>query len=371
MLRRKLARHGSACLSQTAVPCYDLVAMIGSLNFGGKRELLARGLLWSGASFLLSKLPARNSLFVLNYHRIGNPDDDLFDPGVFEATADQLNDQISYLKRYVSLVTLEEALGFIEGTIQEKARRCRLLITFDDGYLDNYEIAYPILRSHGAQGVFFLVTSMVGSCQVPWWDQIAYLVKTARRRRFSLRYPAELVVDLEENGLTESLRAILRLYKQPENSDPARFIREIAEGAKGEDLPGTLRRFLNWDEAREMRKGGMAIGSHTHSHHVLSQLEPDRQYEELSKSRAILKEQLGVEADVLAYPVGGRSSFTDQTQMIAREAGYRAAFSYYGGTNLPGNTSPYDVNRIAMGGQSWSRFRVQTAFCKSTGNYWP
>jgi hypothetical protein len=75
--------------------------MMGGLNFRGKRELLARGLLWSGASFLLSRLPARDSLLVLNYHRIGNPDDDLFDPGVFEATADQFNDQISHQKRRV------------------------------------------------------------------------------------------------------------------------------------------------------------------------------------------------------------------------------------------------------------------------------
>jgi peptidoglycan/xylan/chitin deacetylase (PgdA/CDA1 family) len=156
--------------------------------------LLARGLLWSGASFLLSQLPARDSLLVLNYHRIGNAEDDLFDPGVFSATAEQFDNQIAYLKRRLSLVTLDEALAFIDGTIKEKTRRCRVLITFDDGYLDNYEIAYPILRSHGAQGVFFLATGMVGSCELPWWDRIAYLVKTARRRRFSLRYPAELSI---------------------------------------------------------------------------------------------------------------------------------------------------------------------------------
>ena len=167
-----------------------------------------------------------------------------------------------------------------------------MLITFDDGYLDNYEIAYPILRSHGTQGVFFLATSMVGTCHVPWWDHIAYLMKTARSRRFSLRYPADLAVDIDGNGLTESLRAILRSYKRPDNADPARFIRELAEEAKGEEPPGTLRRFLNWDEAREMTRGGMAIGSHTHSHCVLSQLQPDQQYEELSKSRAILKEKV-------------------------------------------------------------------------------
>ena len=333
--------------------------------------MLARGLLWSGASFLLSQLPARDSLLVLNYHRIGNSDEDLFDPGVFSATADRFNEQISYLKRHVSLVTLEEALAFIDGSLKEKVRRCRVLITFDDGYLDNYDIAYPILRSHGAQGIFFLATGMVGSCQVPWWDHIAYLVKTTRRRRFSLRYPAGLVVDIDRNGLTESLEAVLKLYKQPDNSDPARFIRELAEEAKGEELPGTLRRFLNWDEAREMSRGGMAIGSHTHSHHVLSQLEPERQCEELSESRAILKEKLGIEADVLAYPVGRKASFLDRTQRIARDAGYRAAFSSYGGTNLQGKTSPYDVKRTKMVSQSWSRFRARTAVCRFTGSYWP
>jgi peptidoglycan/xylan/chitin deacetylase (PgdA/CDA1 family) len=262
-------------------------------------------------------------------------------------------------------------LAFIDGKNKEQTRRCRVLITFDDGYLDNYEIAYPVLRAQGVQGVFFVATSMVGSCTVPWWDQIAYLVKTARRRRFSLSYPADLAVDLDKNGLTESLQSILKLYKMPENSDPARFIRELAEEAEGEELPTTLRRFLNWDEAREMTRGGMVIGSHTHSHHVLSQLDPERQFDELSRSRAILKEEIGVEADVLAYPVGGRTSFTGQTQKLAQEAGYRAAFSFYGGTNLPGKTSSYDVRRIGIGGQSWSRFQVQAAICRLTGQYWP
>lgn len=345
--------------------------MTGGLNFGGKRELLAHGLFWSGASFLLSRLPARNSLLVLNYHRIGNPDEDLFDPGVFSATADQFNDQISFLKRHVSLVTLEEALGFIEGTIKEKIRRCRVLVTFDDGYRDNYDLAYPILRSHGVQGIFFLATGMVGSCHLPWWDHIAYLVKTAQKRQFSLHYPADLVVDIDQNGLDESLRAILALYKRPDNADPARFIQELAEEAKGGDPPQTLRRFLDWTEAREMIAGGMAIGSHAHSHHVLSQLKPDQQFKELSQSRAILKEQLGIKADALAYPVGTRTSFTDQTQAAARDAGYLAAFSFYGGTNLPGKISPYDVNRIGIDDQSWSRFRVQTSVCRFTGKFWP
>lgn len=339
--------------------------------FKGKRELIARGLFWSGITFLLGQLPERDALLVLNYHRIGNHDGDPFDAGVFSATGDQFYEQISYLKRRVSLVDLQEALAFVDGTIKEKSHPFRLLITFDDGYLDNYQVAFPILRSHGVQGVFFLVTSMIGSSHVPWWDHIAYLIKTARKRRFSLHYPVDLAIDLDKDGLTKSLRDVLSLYKRSENIDPARFIRDLEVEAKGKDVPATPRRFLNWEEAREMIGGGMAIGSHTHSHPVLCQLGSEQQRQELAQSRALLREQLCIEADTLAYPVGGRESFSEQTQVLAKELGYRAAFSFHGGTNIPGKTFPFDIKRIAIGDQSWSRFRVQAAICRLTGNYWP
>jgi len=336
-----------------------------------KGELLAQGLFWSGATWLIGQLPERDLLLVLTYHRIGNREEDPFDPDAFSATAEQLDEQISYLKRHVSLVNLEEALAFIDGTIHDKTRRCRALITFDDGYLDNYTVAYPILRSHGVQGVFFLATSLVGSCKVPWWDHIAYLMKTARQRRFRLHYPADLVVDVDKRGITKTLRDVFGLYYKPQNTDPTRFIRELKEEAKGNDPPATMRRFLDWNEAREMRSGGMAIGSHTHSHQVLSQLGPDQQRQELAHSRTLLKEQLGTAADVLAYPVGARSSFSDETQRLAREVGYHAAFSFYGGTNLRGRTQPYDVKRVTHGDRSWRRFRVRGAICRATGYYWP
>ena len=196
-------------------------------------------------------------------------------------------------------------------------------------------------------------------------------MKTARRRQFSLRYPADLVVDVDKNGMRKSLRNVLTLYKTPDNTDPTRFMRELREEAMGKDLPVTLRRFLNWDEARKMISGGMAIGSHTYSHRVLSQLGLEEQRQELAQSRALLREQLSIEADVLAYPVGNTTSFSEQTQNLARETGYRAAFSFHGGTNQQGMMRRYDVKRVGVGDQSWSRFRVQAAICRFTGNYWP
>jgi len=339
--------------------------------FSGKRELLARGLFWSGATFVLNHLAERDSLLILNYHRIGNSAEDPFDPGTFSATAEQLDDQISYLKTCVSLVTLEEALAFIESAPSEKKPRSRVLITFDDGYLDNYELAFPVLRSHGVQGVFFLVTSYVGTSHIPWWDRIHYLMKTARQKRYTLNYPSELLVDTENDGLGRSRQSVLSLYKRPDNTEPKQFFGELREATQGEEPSETSRRFLDWNEAREMIRGGMAIGSHTHTHPIVSQLAAEQQRGELAQSRALLREHLGIDARVLAYPVGGLKSLSEQTEELAREAGYRAAFSFHGGINLPGKMRHYNVNRVGVGDQSWPRFCVQASVCRVTRHYWP
>jgi peptidoglycan/xylan/chitin deacetylase (PgdA/CDA1 family) len=58
-------------------------------------------------------------------------------------------------------------------------RDTRVLLTFDDGCRDNYDLAFPILRSHGVQGVFFLPTAFIGTDAIAWWDEIANLIQRA------------------------------------------------------------------------------------------------------------------------------------------------------------------------------------------------
>ena len=199
-------------------------------NFEMRREWLPRRLVWDGASSLLSKLPARDSLLVLNYHRIGNAEDDLFVPCVFSATAEQFEEQIATLKRNVSTITLEEALAFIDGSLKERTPRCRVLITFNDGYLDNYRIAYSILRSHGVQGVFFLVTSMVGSSHVPWWDQISYMMKTSKNHRFGFRYPVDFKVDINRTTSRRACELSCDCTRDPRTLNPNVLCRRLLRG---------------------------------------------------------------------------------------------------------------------------------------------
>jgi len=334
----------------------------------GKREFVARACAQTGITKVLEKLPQRSVLIILNYHRVGDAAETPFDSGTFSATAAELDLQIRYFQSRFEMATLETALAMLNG---EAPRRTSVLITFDDGYLDNYVLAFPILRKHGVQGAFFLPTGFIGEEKVPWWDAIAYMVKKCRKQSIHLDYPTPATFDLENDGARRVSMQILHAFIQPEVKDSARFIaklEEICETPRPERSQERL--FLNWDEAREMQDHGMTFGSHTHTHDILSKLSPQRQREEVCQSREILESELKQKIDTLAYPVGQRYCFSADTVEALKKTGYRAAFSFYGGLNRPGETQPFDICRFSVGDQSYARLRLQTSLAAISGTRW-
>ncbi|HEX7362118.1 MAG TPA: polysaccharide deacetylase family protein [Bryobacteraceae bacterium] len=329
------------------------------------KNTIANWLERSGAGALLGALPKRNVLMVFNYHRIGNPRSTLYDPDVFSATAAGLEAQVAFLKKRLPLIGLAEALEIAGG--KRKLTGAAGLITFDDGYRDNFDLAFPILRSHGAPAVFFLVSSYVGSSYVPWWDEIAYLAKHSKKDTVRLQYPHELIFENVRADPGVLAGKVTALYKQPD-VDGERLLESLAEACQTE-RPGQSaeRLFLDWDEARAMLRGGMDIASHTHTHRILSKLTPEEQYSEAFESKRILDSQLCIRVAAMAYPVGLRSSFSAETGQALERAGYRAAFSFYGGLNSDQIMSAFDIRRCAVDPRSAELFRLRTALTSLTG----
>ncbi len=334
----------------------------------GKREFVARMCAGTGVTKILESLRQRQVLIVLNYHRIGSATETPFDSGTFSATPEELDAQIAYFKSRFEMATLEKAVAMLNGNAP---RGTSILITFDDGYLDNYTLAFPILRKHGVQGVFFLPTAFIGAGKVPWWDAIAYMIKKCRKKSIHLEYPEPGTFDLENNGAAQVSMQILHVFIQPAVEDSERFITELEEACETlRPETSSERLFLNWEEAREMQGHGMAFGSHTHAHDILSKLSRERQRDELVRSRAILEDELGGQIDTLAYPVGQRFCFSADTVDALKGTGYRAAFSFYGGLNRPGEMHPFDICRFSIGDQSYARLRLQTSLAAVSGTRW-
>lgn len=338
-------------------------------SYRGKREMLSLALTSPGIDSMLRLFPSTNRLLVLNYHRIGDSTANPYDPTVFSATEAEFTQHMEFISRYTEPVELS---AIVNGTLRASRRRTLVHVTFDDGYLDNYELAYPILRRIGIPASFYLPTAFIGTGVVPWWDAIAWMLKHTKKRSLRLEYPHPLMLDLESESWPRSLTEVLTLYKQPTMQDSDRFFREL-EAALDFARPGAdaTRCFLNWDEARTMMAQGMSFGGHTHTHPILSQLTKDQQRDELSISRDAIARELGSAPLAIAYPVGMSSSFTRETETLAQELGYTAGFSFYGGVNALPIGNRYDIMRVAVSNTSQRRFQLQCSFGMALGHWWP
>ena len=319
---------------------------------------------------ILEAGPKHNALLVLNYHRIGDQAATPFDEGVFSATASEFEAQVRLVQKRNGLVTLNEALNLLQN--DKPFRGVPVLLTFDDGYRDNYELAFPILRSLGAQATFFLVSSFIGTDAIPWWDKIAWLVRQSPRNKLQLGFPTPFECNLPPGRRFVEIRSVLKHFKHSPAADAERYLSELEDACRSAKPPSTdAPLFMTWDEARAMLKGGMAIGSHTRTHRVLSQLSDEEQAQEVAQSDATLCQELGTKIETFAYPVGGRTEVTRAVRAALQERGYRAAFSYYGGVNSPGSIEPFDTRRLSVDAPTpFARFRMRVALAALTNGYW-
>jgi peptidoglycan/xylan/chitin deacetylase (PgdA/CDA1 family) len=310
----------------------------------GKKELLAK--IFDGAGLLpLIRRFQRSQIVVINYHRI-KPDEGVkgvpFDEGVYGPSQAAFERQIRWLRRDFDVVGESDLLSLVRGR-QFKGRFA--VITFDDGYRDNYTLAYPVLRANAAPAIFFICPDIIDSRRLGWWDVIAYLVKSTEKTSISVR-GTNIAIEGNGRAAIQRLQSLMKLGKA---SETAGLLDEISQSC-GVALPDAQlqsEQFMTWAEVREVSGNGVAIGSHTHTHRVLATLEEAAQRWELEQSKRELEGQLRTPVRTIAYPVGGYDHFSPATMRIAQQCGYEAAFSFHTGANYSGAINPYNMKRIA------------------------
>jgi len=320
------------------------------------------GLLWA-----FEQLPSRPGVVVFGYHRIGNRDECEYNRDLFSASAEQFDYQLSYIKRHIPVLLPHEFAELMDK--KKPITRLHAIITFDDGYLDNYTVAFPLLRQHNLRAAFFLTTSFVGSSCLPYWDEIAYLVRNTGCPFLPVPCGSPVTVDLRA-GREKAISQLVEAYKSEDNRDSAAFMQQLRTEAQVQTpvrRPTPRRHFIDWNEAREMASADMEIGAHTHTHPILSRLTECQQQAELQKAKAVLEQNLGLRVTSLAYPNGGPGDFTAETQRIARDVGFTTAFSYYGGVNPADGGERFNLLRIAPRAQAQA-FRAELALMSCLGH---
>ena len=294
---------------------------------------------------LIANAVLPNGLYCFNYHRIGEASLTEYDPNVFSCNEANFVEHMKYIKKHFTVVTLEDLPVIFKGKIADKRYA---LITFDDGYIDNYTKAFPILLENEISATFFLATNFMNNAEIPWWDKIAYLVRHAQVDEIKLNNWPDIIT-LSKEDVPTSIRKVLDIVKINNGSTIEEIIIELEQKLyiPNPDLMNKEPLFMTWDMAREMQSAGMSFGSQTCSHRIMSHLSIDEQDFEAKASKEMIEKELNSSIKAFAYPVGGKDSFTADTIEIIKKY-YQVSFSFISGINTSKYLNEFSIERISV-----------------------
>jgi peptidoglycan/xylan/chitin deacetylase (PgdA/CDA1 family) len=312
---------------------------------------------WTFHDSSLSRWRHRGKVIVLMYHRVLTRDevvDQSVQPGMYVLDS-VFAQQMSFVKDNFTVLSLQELLElWRNGAWNERARYC--VITFDDGWLDNYRHAYPVLKRLGIPATIFLPTDYVGSEAWFWPDQLAYLftIVAQREAKDNDLKGVERLLSAFLNGnaplLAEALtRRELRTDEIIERCKalPIQQINELINGLATElevALPSG-RVIVNWDEVREMSVAGLSFGSHSCSHRIMTTIAPDEVSKELLRSAQVLLDEGVNYVPVFCYPNGNSDV---HIQRLVQASGYQAAVSVRMGVEGRKPENQYAIRRVGI-----------------------
>ncbi len=333
-----------------------------------KKLLLAKCLVSGRVLSPLSRIRAacRTDIPILAYHRIwdiGEEDKFPFDVELVSACIADFRWQMEYVRQNFDPITFDKLLKIIDGEISAPPRP--IIITFDDGFEDNYQHAFPVLNSLDIPATIFLSTGYIGGEQTFWSDRLAQLflrASTGDLNVSGLGGPIRFSADVASRR--QAIRSVLGELKRMPNERRLEVLSDLeAEfGSAGDERSAPESRPMNWNQVREMAIAGIEFGSHTVTHPILANLTDDDLRFELVESRRVIEEQIGKSVSVISYPVGGRTAFNDRVRQAVALAGYRLGVSYLPGTNrLPG------IDHYGMCRQHVERYTERPYFAAMLG----
>ncbi len=307
-----------------------------------KRELLARTLDVTGCGHLLRMGRSWNGVLILNYHRIGEPGDSLFDRNLWSASAEDFDRQIEFLSKNFELIGLSD----LEHSLSQPLGRF-VMVTFDDGYRDNFSIAFPILKSHGVSATFFISTGFIDRPSVPWWDELAWMTRTTSIGSLPANEWLPSSVSLSQLDRERAFGRFLAVYKSLGNELTGMYLDFLADALGTGRCPASLATdlWMTWDMLREMQAGGMTFGGHSVTHPILANQMADQQDWEVGECQRRLVAELGGPIDAFSYPNGKPESFNEFTRAALRAHGFRWAFAHAGGFCQPESFDRWALRR--------------------------
>jgi peptidoglycan/xylan/chitin deacetylase (PgdA/CDA1 family) len=278
------------------------------------RLLFCTGLLWWAR-----RRAAKLGVVVITLHRVLPDleyDSTELQPGM-AVRASTFQHFLEYISRHCECVLPGDAsLG---PDLAASRRRPRLALTFDDGWKDNYETAFPLSRKHGIRFTIFICPQMITRREGFWTETIGGLWATAHRAG-----KADLISALCGAESSRSADALIESLKHISAKDREARIDQLQSAlAAYTERAGTAKeQLLTWPDVKEMAAAGISFGSHTNTHAILTDIPGSDAVRELTGSKSAIEAELSACAS-FAYPNG---DWSPQIRDLVAQSGYQAAF---------------------------------------------
>ena len=304
-----------------------------------------RVLYHSGLLALARRLRQRDRAVILRYHAITDGGDVPYAAPDICLPVQALRLQMAFVRRAYRPVRWDELTQALRthGPLPPRA----LAVTFDDGYADNYHLAFPVLRALGIPATIYVATGGVSDGE-PFW--VAAVRVLALRARGEIRIPGLAPVAAASNGdPAPVVKTIVRALVPLDTAERRDRLMAAASGAGVDlraELAGTM---LTWAQVRELAAGGWTIGAHTVTHGNVGLMAPDEAEREIVASRDSLAEASGAPVVDFCYPnTGGRHRYySEEVAATLRRHGFVSG-AISGSSGIGRDVDPFFIPRLGV-----------------------
>lgn len=269
----------------------------------------------------IARYMARKHPRILMYHRLSQRNE----PETL--TKELFREQMLMVRRSFNPMTLSQLLKHREaGSVPEHA----VVITFDDGYSDFAEMAYPILKELRIPATLFITTGFVNGDLWLWPDQLRYAIDHRKGTSAFQLDESEAPIDIDVDP-DRAWNSIADYCLTLSNQQKMRLIDSLFSDlnvVKPAQAPSKYSA-LSWQELKAMVDEGLDIGSHTVSHPILTKLNTEELEYELRESKETIFRKLGVSTEVFCYPNGSQNDFNEAVKNLISKAGYKYAVAAF------------------------------------------
>lgn len=310
------------------------LARVDGIKYSARR-LAARILFASGAIDAYRRRTLRNRAVVLMYHRVFPREEGK--AAAFEGiqvAPDTFALQMAYLRKHFHLLSLDDLRRHLRNRTPFPPSSC--LVTFDDGWRDNYIHAYPVLNRYEIPAVVFLTVGYIGTRKRFWQERTFAALQgireaawrnsgiAARDRNLPEGIRIEELLALPEGKVLKEVREQIRSLKKLPLSRIEPIVDAISASAGltgASSIEGDP--FLSWEEIEKMSRGGIDFASHGLTHEILTNISSDEVRKEGLESRRIIEEKIRKSVYAFSYPNGDHDPVV---RKCIGECGYEIAF---------------------------------------------